>query len=94
MPEKTPMEMFAELTQWGFVRPARIEPTSLMVPTGYISVPTTLAFASPPIPGVGRPAVGTKDAKLGTRSKRNSKRKGQRRVCWSDNACADAVTVG
>lgn len=42
---------------------ACIEPTSLMVPTAYISVPTTLAFASPPISGVGKPA-GTKDAKL------------------------------
>lgn len=68
MPDKTPMEMFAELAQWGFVRPAQIEPTALMVPTAYISVPTILAFASPPIPGAGKPAVGTKDAKLGTTS--------------------------
>ncbi len=78
MQEKTPMEMFDELVQRGFIRPACVEPTSLMVPTAYISVPTTLAFASPPIPGVGKPAMGTLNAKLGSRHKRNPK--GKRRA--------------
>ncbi len=78
MQEKTPMEMFDELVQRGFIRPACVEPTSLMVPTAYISVPTILAFASPPIPGVGKPAMGTLNAKLGSRHKRNPK--GKRRA--------------
>jgi hypothetical protein len=50
MDQKSPTEMFAELVRMGFVSPAKVEPTSLMVPTAYISVPTTLAFASPPLP--------------------------------------------
>ena len=71
--EKTPMQMFEELVQGGFIRPRHLEPSSLMVPTAYISVPTTLAFASPPIP-VGTPG-GNENAKLGPRTKRNPKRK-------------------
>lgn len=71
---KTPVEMYEELVQRGFVTPGRTEPTSLMVPTAYISVPTTLAFSSPPT-SVGVGTGGMQHAKLGPRPKGNPKRK-------------------
>jgi hypothetical protein len=74
---KTPMEMYEELVQRGFITPGRTEPTNLMVPTAYISVPTTLAFVSPPI-SVGVGSGELKNAKLEPRSKRNPK--GKRRA--------------
>jgi hypothetical protein len=74
MPDKTPTEMFNELMQMGHVIPASIEPSSLMVPTAYISVPTTLVFSTPPrLPVLGAEKVPA-NAKLGKRPKRNSKR--------------------
>jgi hypothetical protein len=72
----TPMEMFADLIAKGFVTPGKLEPTSLMVPTAYISVPMTLAIATPPIPAVAvTNKKGTQNAKLGSHSKGDSKRK-------------------
>ena len=50
MSDKTPMEMFNELIRMGFVVPAATEPSDLMEPTAYITVPTSLAFVTPPIP--------------------------------------------
>jgi len=76
MPAKTPMEMYEELVQRAFIKQGRTEPTNLMVPTAYISVPTTLAFVSPPV-SVGVGSGEKQDAKLGTRPKGNRKRKGR-----------------
>ncbi len=67
---KTPVEMYNEMIRLGFIVPAVIDPYGLMAPTAYISVPTTLAFATPPIEG----SKAKTDAKLGSRSKRNSRR--------------------
>ena len=78
MSDKTPMEMFNELIQMGHVVPASIEPSSLMVPTAYASLPTTLVFATPPqLPTLGAEKKVTANAKLAKRSQRN--RKGNKR---------------
>jgi hypothetical protein len=75
MPDKTPMEMFSELVQMGHIVPASIEPSSLMAPTAYVSVPTTLVFATPPkLPVLGAEKKVTANAKLAARPRRNSKR--------------------
>jgi hypothetical protein len=75
MTDKTPMEMFNELVQMGRIVPATIEPSSLMVPTAFVSVPTTLVFSTPP----KLPTLGAEKAKpnatLGKRPQRNTKRK-------------------
>jgi hypothetical protein len=79
MIDKTPMEMFNELVVMGHVVPASVEPSSLMAPTAYISVPTTLVFSTPP----KLPTLGTKEtpanAKLAKRSARNPKRTRRRK---------------
>lgn len=69
----TAPEMYEELVSLGYVRPATVEPSILMEPTAYISVPTTLAFATPPIPAA--PEREGKNAKLGAGPKGNTKRK-------------------
>ena len=47
----TPMEMFNELVRLGYVVPANFDPAGWMMPTAYISVPTSTAFTMPPING-------------------------------------------
>ena len=67
---KTPVEMFNELVQMGHITPALIDPSNLMMPTAYISVPTTLVFSTPPkLPVLGAEQA-TTNAKLGKRLKR------------------------
>ena len=68
--------MFTELVRRGFVVAAAREPSLLREPTAYVNVPTTLAFSTPPVGG-GTRKVGKANAKLGLRSKRNTKRKGR-----------------
>ena len=76
MPQKTAYEMFNELVQMGNFIPATIEPSQWMVPTAYISVPTSLVFFTPPISmSSTKDTKDTKHAKLGRRFKRNTKRK-------------------
>jgi hypothetical protein len=68
----TPMEMFDELVRLGYVVPANVDPAGWMMPTAYVSVPTSTAFVTPPI---NEPHSKAKpDAKLGTRTQRNTKR--------------------
>ena len=74
MSDKTPMEMFNELIRMGFVVPAATEPSDLMEPTAYITVPTSLAFVTPPIPPL-IPEEKHQDAALGQRPKGNPKGK-------------------
>ena len=75
---KTATEMYNELVQMGHVVPSNLEPTALMTPAAYISVPTALAFATPPIPAKAVSEAGS-NAKLESRSKGNKKRKGRAR---------------
>lgn len=80
MTAKTPMEMFAELVKMGKVISSTVEPSNLMAPTGYISVPTTLVFATPPkLPVLGAAQKVTANAKLAARSQRNTKRNKRRK---------------
>jgi hypothetical protein len=75
---KTPVEMFNDLVQMGYVTPATIEPTIWMEPTAYVAVPSNLAFATPPVQAGGGVAPGGKtSAKLGSRPKGNRKRTGR-----------------
>ena len=74
MTEKNPVEMFNELVQMGYLIPANLEPTNLMTPTAYISVPTALVFVTPPVL-VSQEKGGSANAKLGSRSKGNKKKK-------------------
>jgi hypothetical protein len=72
MTDKTPVEMFNELIELGYIVPGEVEPDGMMEPTAYISAPTTLAFATPPVPELQWEQVGGKaNAKLGRRSQRN-----------------------
>jgi hypothetical protein len=73
MSKMTPTEMFTELVRMGYATPATIEPSRWMVPTAYVSVPTSLAFFTPPISLPSSKDI--KNAKLGSRPKRDSKRK-------------------
>jgi hypothetical protein len=78
MTSKSPIEMFNELVQMGHIVPATIDPSNLMAPTAFISVPTTLLFATPPnLPTLGAEGVKT-NAALGKRTQRNSKGKRRR----------------
>ena len=47
---KTPLDMFTEMVGLGYIMPASVEPSRLMTPTAYISVPTSLVYATPPVP--------------------------------------------
>jgi hypothetical protein len=47
---KSATEMYNELVSMGYAVPSNLEPTDLMTPTAYISVPTALAYVTPPIP--------------------------------------------
>lgn len=71
----TPVEMFNELVQRGYIVPAASDPIGSMIPTAYISVPTAYGYTTPPI----SLNQGKQDAKLGSGPKRNSKRKGRSR---------------
>jgi hypothetical protein len=74
------MEMFGELIRMGHAVPASIEPSNLMVPTAYISVPTTLLFTTPPkLPTLGEEKKIATNAKLANRSQRNRKRNKRRK---------------
>ncbi len=73
----TPVEMYNELVQMGYVVPASIEPNAMMTPTAYISVPSTLNFFTPPVSV--SPKKEGKNAELGLRAKGNLERKGRRR---------------
>lgn len=75
MPALTHIEMFDELVRRGYVVPANIDPASWMMPTAYLNVPTTTAFVTPPIAKLQQ--LEDINAKLGTRSKRDSRRKRQ-----------------
>jgi len=66
------IEMFDDLVRRGYVTPARIEPSSLMMPTAYVTVPTRLAFVTPAIEQ--ETTEGGRDAKLGSRPTRDTKR--------------------
>lgn len=67
-----PLEMYNQLVQLGHITPSPIEPNSMMVPTAYADVQSTTAFFTPVIATTPE----KKNAKLGTRSKGNRKRKG------------------
>lgn len=67
------VEMFNELVRLGYIVPSDLEPSELHTPTAYISVPTTLAFATAPVAIEGTGSA--KNAKLVARPKRNKKRK-------------------
>lgn len=69
----TPIQMFDELIQRGAVTPAAVDPGWWTMPTAYVSVPTFTAFVTPPISETS--AGAGSDAKLGSRPKRNPKRK-------------------
>lgn len=72
----TPVEMFNELVRLGYARSGRVEPSRLREPTAYITVPTTLAFSTPPVPKLEPGPQGVRsNAKLGRSPKRNPKRK-------------------
>ena len=71
----TAPEMFEELMSQGVFTPANADPSSWMEPTAYVTVPTGLAFVTPPI--VTEHQGERKDAKLGARPKGNTKRKGR-----------------
>ena len=73
MAEMTPMEMFEDLIRRGYVVPANVDPASWMMPTAYISVPTSTAFVTPPVGELQSKAL--PDAKLGSRPQRDNKRK-------------------
>ena len=80
----TPLEMLTRLISMGYATPATIEPSAHTMPTAYVTVPTTLAFATPPVSlseGVGGP----QNAKLGSRPKSRSKklRFRSRELGWS-----------
>lgn len=72
MSRMTPVEMFNELVKLGYVTAATFDPSRLMVPTAYVSVPTAMAFYTPPTHTAEKDSVG---AKLDARPKRNPKRK-------------------
>jgi len=72
----TPVEMFDELMSQGVFTPANADPSSWMEPTAYVTVPTGLAFVTPPIVAEDDPRE-RKDAKLGVRPKGNKKGKGR-----------------
>ena len=69
----TALEMFNELVAKGFIVSAPIEPSRRMIPTAYVSVPTSTGYFSPPV------HVGDKkrqsNAKLGKNRKRNTRGK-------------------
>ena len=46
------LEMFNDLVSRGLVVPAAVAPARLKAPTAYITVPTVLAFSTPPIPSI------------------------------------------
>jgi hypothetical protein len=73
MTAKTVLEMYAEMVGRGYAVPAPTEPSRLNTPTAYVSLPTTLAFATPPIQAVQKAKAS--DAKLGVSPKRNATRK-------------------
>ena len=73
MAQMNAIEMFNELIRLGYFVPATVDPSNLMMPTAYVSLPTTLAFATPPMQiSVSKDG---RNAKLGARAKGNSKRK-------------------
>jgi hypothetical protein len=72
----TATEMYDELIRLGHVVPATVEPSGVMGLYAYVSVPSSTAYVTPPVPGGGTGAT-SKDAKLGVRTPRN--RKGKRR---------------
>lgn len=73
MVKKSPVEMFNELVHMGYIVPADVDPDGLYEPTAYVGVGTTLAFETPPIPLLDQ--LGGSNAKLGSRTQRNQKRK-------------------
>lgn len=68
----SPVEMFNELIRQGYVVPAAIDPSGSMVPTAYVNVPTRTTFSTPVVLGSPEKRERT-NAKLGDRSKRNTK---------------------
>lgn len=68
----TPMQMLDDLIQRGYVVPATVDPAAWMMPTAYVSVPTSTAFVTPPISDPQSKAK--PNAKLGLRPKGNQKR--------------------
>ena len=75
MPNLTPIEMFSKLIAMGYIKPGMVEPSVHTMPTAYRQVSSSLAFSTPPIPVLVETA-GAANAKLGSRPKRNRKRKG------------------
>jgi len=73
MPQMSAIEMFSELIRLGHIVPASVDPSSLMMPTAYVSLPSALAFSTPPMQTSA--SKDGRNAKLGVRVKRNSKRK-------------------
>lgn len=45
----TPVEMYNDLVQKGYVVPANIEPSAFYAPTAYISVPSVISIFTPPV---------------------------------------------
>lgn len=74
MAHLTAIEMYSKLISMGYVAPGKVEPSIHMMPTAYVQVPTSLAFATPPIP-LSLDTGEAKDAKLGSRSKGNKQGK-------------------
>ena len=66
MADITALEMFNRLVSMGYATPANVEPSVYTMPTAYVSVPTTLAFATPPV-SISEPVGGSQNAKLGPR---------------------------
>ncbi len=71
------LEKFQEMVERGYVTPAKLEPSRLREPSAYVSVPMTLAFSTTPVGVTSQKA--SKNAKLESFFKRNSKRKRRHR---------------
>jgi hypothetical protein len=75
---QSPVEMFNELVQKGYIIPASVEPSGSMIPTAYITVPTATVFSTPVAPPTAEKKVRA-NAELGPRAKRNTKRNKRRK---------------
>ncbi len=49
MNKLTPVEMLNELIASGYITLANVDPSGLLTPTAYVSVPSSLAFYTPPV---------------------------------------------
>lgn len=67
------VEMYDKMVRDGLIVPSPVEPSAWMAPTAYFSVPTSTVFVTPPVGGVSTEEA--QNAKLGSRSKRDSKGK-------------------